>query len=70
MQDPRLGAFFMLTGVTFVAFASGFSVCLFDISQVDQCVAVANSWVDKFHEMGDHLIAWATAIIKAAFHQH
>lgn len=69
MNDPRLGAFYMLTGATFVAFASGFSVCLFDLSQVDACVAVANSWVDRLHAMGDHLIAWAMAIFKAAMKQ-
>lgn len=70
MHDPRMGAFFMLTGVTFFAFASGFSVCLFDMSEVDACVAVANSWVDKFHAMGDYLIQWAIALVKAAFNQH
>lgn len=70
MYDSRMGAFFMLTGVTFVAFASGFSACLFDLNQVDACVAVANTWVDKFHAMGDHLIEWAIAIVRAAFHQH
>lgn len=70
MHDPRLGAFFMLTGVTFVAFASGFSACLFDLSQVDACVEVANTWVGKFHEMGKHLIDWAIALVKASFNQH
>lgn len=69
MHDPRMGAFFMLTGVTFLAFASGFSVCLFDLEQVDACVAVANTWVDKFHAMGDHLIEWAIALVKAALNQ-
>mgnify|MGYP000102410161 CR=1 FL=1 len=68
MIDQRLGGFFLLTGVTFSAFASGFGVCLFDLQQVDACVAAASSWVDTFKGMGDHLIAWAEAIIRAAFH--
>lgn len=65
--DPKFGAFFMLTGATFVSFASGFGVCLFDLSTVDACVEVANSWVDIFRTMGDHLIEWAVAFTRAAF---
>ena len=65
--DPRFNAFFLLTGVTFAAFASGFGVCLFNLDEIDACVAVANSWVDVFKQMGDHLIAWAFAIGHAAF---
>jgi len=67
MVDPRMGAFFLLTGVTLFAFASGFSVCLFNLDTVDQCVAEAESWVGVFKSMGDHLIVWAEAIIRAAF---
>ncbi len=41
--DPiQFNAFFLLTGVTFAAFASGFGVCLFNLDTVDACVAVAN----------------------------
>lgn len=67
MTDPRFGAFFLLTGATFLAFASGFGVCLFDLDTVDACVAVAEGWRDKFQVMGDHVIAWGIAIVKAAF---
>jgi hypothetical protein len=67
--DPRFNAFFMLTGVSFVAFASGFVPCLFDINTVDACVAVANSWVGVFQKMGDTIIAWAFALFHAAFNQ-
>ncbi|MDE3059599.1 MAG: hypothetical protein KGJ06_01140 [Pseudomonadota bacterium] len=67
--DPRFNAFFMLTGVTFSAFASGFGVCLFNLDTVGSCVAVANSWMGTFQAMGDHLIAWGIALVKAAFHQ-
>lgn len=65
--DPRMSAFFMLTGVTFTAFASGFGVCLFNMDTVDACVSVANSWVDIFRGVGDHIIAWAFAIISSVF---
>ncbi|MDX1975054.1 MAG: hypothetical protein SFT92_05200 [Rickettsiales bacterium] len=66
-MDSRFGAFFLLTGVTFAGFASGFGVCLFDLDTVDACVAVADRWVDVFKNMGDHLIAWAFAIFHAVF---
>jgi len=65
--DPRFNAFFLLTGVSFAGFASGFGVCLFDLNTVDACVAVANSWVGVFQQMGDHIIAWAFALFHAAF---
>jgi len=64
--DPRFNAFFILTGVTFIGFASGFTPCLFDTNTVDACVAVANSWVGTFQQMGDHIISWAFALFHAA----
>lgn len=67
MIDPRFGGFFLLTGVTFMAFASGFGVCLFNMETVDACMAVATGWVDTFRDMGKPLIEWAAAIIRAAF---
>lgn len=66
-MDPRFGAFFLLTGVTFTAFASGFGVCLFNLDTVDACVQVAQNWVDIFRGVGDHLIAWAFAIVHAVW---
>jgi hypothetical protein len=68
MADPRFNAFFLLTGVTFFAFASGFGVCLFNLDTIDACVAVSRGWVDTFQHMGDHVIQWAIAICRAAFH--
>lgn len=65
--DPRYNAFYLLTGVTFFSFASGFGVCLFNLDTVDACVDVANSWVGVFRDMGDHLINWGIALGKAAF---
>ena len=65
--DPRFNAFYLLTGVTFMTFASGFGVCLFNLDTVDACVSVANSWVDVFKDMGDHLLAWGFAMGHAAF---
>lgn len=68
--DPRFNAFYLLTGFTFVGFASGFGVCLFNLDTVDACVATANSWVGVFKDMGDHLITWGFALMHAAFNQH
>jgi len=65
---PTFNPFYILTGVTFLSFASGFGVCLFNLDTVDQCVAVANSWVATFQAMGDHLITWAIALKNGAFH--
>lgn len=59
--------FIGLFGVSLAAFAAGFGDCLFDIDKADACVAHARSWVDDFRAVGDHLIAWGIAIIKAAF---
>ena len=69
VPDPRFNAFYLLTGFTFVTFASGFGVCLFNLDTVGSCVAVADSWVGVFKAMGDHIIAWASANIHAAFHR-
>ena len=65
--DPRYNVFYLLTGVTFMSFASGFGVCLFNLDTVDACVAVADSWVGVFRQMGDHIIAWMFAIADAVF---
>ncbi len=53
-------------GVTVAAFASGFGVCLFDIGTVHECVALANSWVDTFRDMGNQIIVWALSILHTA----
>ena len=50
--------FFIVTGGMFFAFLSGFSVCLFDLDKVGECVTYVEGWVDKFRALGDHLIAW------------
>lgn len=68
-SDPRFNAFYLLTGVTFAAFASGFGVCLFNLDTVGACVQVADNWVEIFRQMGDHIIQWAIAIVRLSFHQ-
>ena len=68
--DPRFNAFFLLTGFTFVTFASGFGACLFNIDTVDACVEVSNRWVGIFQDMGNHLLAWAVALFHAAMQNH
>lgn len=62
-QGGTIMPFFALTGVTFFAFASGFGVCLFDLSQVNACVDHAVVWVDKFRAMGDQIIQWGIAVL-------
>lgn len=66
-MDPRFNAFYLLTGVTFLSFASGFGVCLFNLDTIDQCIDVANNWVDVFLDIGTHIITWAIALIRSAF---
>jgi hypothetical protein len=65
MTDPRFNAFFLLTGFTFIAFASGFSVCLFNMETIDACVAVSRHWFDVLKDMGDHVIEWTIALVRA-----
>jgi hypothetical protein len=65
--DPRFNGFFIATGATFAAFASGFGVCLFDIDTVGSCLEVSHHWVDIFQDMGDYIIQWALAIGHGAF---
>lgn len=67
MTDPRFNAFFLLTGATFAAFASGFGVCLFNLETVDACLAVSQHWVGIFQNMGDHIIQWFLALASGAF---
>lgn len=67
ITDPRFNAFFLLTGVTFTAFASGFGVCLFNLETVDACLAVAGDWLEIFHRMGDRIIEWGVAVTRGAF---
>lgn len=64
--DPKFSAFFLLTGFSFAAFASGFGVCLFDMDTIDQCVEVSNMWLERFIEFGNHIIAWFFALLRAA----
>ena len=66
---PRFNGFHLLTGMSLVAFGSGFSVCLFNLDTVDACVAHAQSYVGMFQDMGNHIINWMFAIGRAAFKQ-
>lgn len=50
-----------------MTFASGFGVCLFNLDTVSECVEVANSWLDVFLNMGNHLIAWFAALLYEVF---
>jgi hypothetical protein len=68
-MDPRYNGFFLMTGVTFLAFASGFSVCLFNLDEINACVEVANRWFDIFLRAGSHIIDWFFALVKAVMKQ-
>ncbi|MDX2072794.1 MAG: hypothetical protein SFX19_00335 [Alphaproteobacteria bacterium] len=63
--DPRIGGFFLLTGFSFAAFASGFTVCFFDMETVDQCAEVSNMWLERFIGFGNHIIEWFFALFRA-----
>lgn len=67
LASRRSRIFFSLFGVSLFAFGAGFSDCLFDIDKAEACVAHAESWIEPFRAVGDHLIAWAQAIFIAAF---
>ncbi len=67
IADPRFNVFFLLTGATFIAFASGFGVCLFNLDTVSACLAVSRDWLETFRDMGDHIIQWGIAIGRGAF---
>lgn len=64
-SNPR--GFFMVTGVTFAAFSSGFGVCMFNLDSVGECIVVAHSWVDAFQAIGNHIIAWAYSVFGHVF---
>ena len=68
--NPRVNGFFMLSGVSFVAFAASFGPCLFDINTVDACIAVSNQWLGVLQDIGNHIIAWGFALFRAAMRQH
>ena len=65
--NPQNKLFLSLFGVSLAAFAMGFDDCLFAVDKAEACVAHAKSWVDKFQAVGDHIIAWMIAIVKAVF---
>lgn len=52
-------------GVGIIALFLGFSVCLFDLSQVDACADYAIWAFDKFKAIGDHILQWAIAVFEA-----
>jgi hypothetical protein len=63
IPQVRSGGFIMTTGVTFAAFASGFGVCLFNLDTVSACLDTADSWVDTFLAMGNHMLQWGIALL-------
>lgn len=62
--------FYVLTGVSFFAFFSGFSVCLFDLNQVSQCVDYAEQGVQVLKRMGDHIILWFIKLVQEVLHRY
>lgn len=56
--------FYVLTGVSFFAFVTGFSVCLFDLNQVKECVDYAEAATAVLKKMGDHILAWFVAVVQ------
>lgn len=68
-QPPRnpFLAFYTITGVTFFAFVTGFSACLFDMSQISACVDYAEKALAILQKFGDHVLQWFIAIVKEVF---
>lgn len=60
----------MLTGVTFFAFFSGFSSCLFDLNQVKECVDYSEQALAVMKKAGDHIILWFVAVCKEVFSRY
>ncbi len=61
-NDP-FHVFFALTGVTFLAFTTGFSVCLFDLDQIGACVDYAEGALEILKRGGDHVVDWFLALL-------
>lgn len=62
--------FYMLTGVTFFAFVSGFSACLFDLNQVKECVDYAEQTLEVLRKAGDHMILWFINVCQEVFRRY
>lgn len=64
--DP-FRVFYGLTGMTFLAFVSGFSVCLFDLNQVKECVDHAEKMREMLQASGEHMLAWGIKVVQEIF---
>ena len=60
-------AFLTSFGLSAAAIAYGFEDCFFQLDAVNACVATAQSLIGPFEDLGSHMVAWATGILKAAF---
>lgn len=68
-RDP-FRVFYMLTGVSFCAFISGFSACLFDLNQISECVDYAEEAVGILHQAGDHIVMWFISLLQEVFSRY
>ncbi len=62
--------FYAITGVSLLVLLSGFSVCLFDLSQVSACVDYADNAVGVMKKFGDHIVSWGIAFCQEVFRRH
>ena len=62
--------FYMLTGVTFFAFVTGFSACLFDLNQVKECVDYVEAATAILKKAGDHILLWFELVLKEIFRRY
>lgn len=62
--------FYMLSGVSFFAFISGFSACLFDLNQVKECVDYSQQALIVMKKVGDHILLWFVKIVQEVFSRY
>ncbi len=71
-QPPRdpFRVFYAITGLGFIAFASGFAVCLSGVDSIEACVDHADSMVSVMKAAGDKIIAWCIALFGEVFSRY
>lgn len=61
-QNP-FAAFYAITGVTFFGLFSGFSACMFDLTQISACVDYSEHALQVFKQFGDHVLNWFLQVL-------
>ncbi len=59
-----------LSGVGLMALFAGFSVCLFDLEKVPQCVSYAIYATETLKSVGDHIVQWFILVFQEVFRRY